>query len=123
MNTFKGWRITRNGIIAIAVLIVLSIVLYFGILMVANRGEQARQQEAAQIALQNLEKDSEGPAVIAAAPTQSAPESESQSGGATAPIPTVLPETGTGLFGLIPVAVLTYAAALFVTSRRRLAQD
>lgn len=64
MASQNAWRITRAGIIFIIVVILLGAVTYAGIYFVKQRGEQARQDEASQIAQENLDGESDGPVVI-----------------------------------------------------------
>lgn len=126
MATMSGWRITRAGIIFIVITLLLAGLVIGGTYLVRERGEQARQQEAAEIARQNLEEDSEGPAVIA----REEPEETETETGATGeapvpgstnePVPGELPETGPASLAILVAAVLTFFAVSYVASHRAL---
>ena len=57
MARFATWRPTRAGIIFTVVVLLLAGAVFAGAWFVQQRGEQVRQQEAADIAQQNLEED------------------------------------------------------------------
>lgn len=126
MATMSGWRITRAGIIFIVVTLLLAGLVIGGTYVVRERGEQARQQEAAEIARQNLEEASEGPVVIA----REEPEETETNGGASgeapepgtdaAPIPSELPETGPTSLMVVLAAILTFFTVSYLASRQAL---
>jgi len=129
MSVFSGWRITRTGIIFVLGIIVLVGLVFGGIWLVRERGEQARRQEAVKIAEQNLESQSQAPAENEAqtsTETVSAPttNTETQQTATTAATPSNgLPETGPGdITQVIVVAILALAAGYYLTSRRALRQ-
>lgn len=120
MAIFNGWRITRAGIIFVVGLVILAGVVFAGVSWVAQRGEQARREEAIQVAEQNLEQQSEP---IAQEQPQNAPDSDTSTG----PIavndegeeqPDELPETGAELNGLLAITLIALAASYYVQSRR-----
>ena len=126
MATMSGWRITRAGGIFIVVTLLLAGLVIGGIYFVSQRGEQVRQQEAAEIARQNLEESSEGPVVIA---REEPEEDEPVNGGqAEAPaatsdnesVPSELPETGPASTSVFAVAVLAFFIAAYGVSHRAL---
>ena len=116
MASMSGWRITRAGGIFIVVTILLAGLLIGGIYLVRERGKQARQQEAAEIARQNLEEVADGPVVIA----REEPEPTAPDTNTTDPTPTELPETGPASLGLLAVAALTFFSAAYGVSRQAL---
>jgi hypothetical protein len=130
MSVFSGWRITRTGIIFVLGIIILAGLVFGGIWLVRERGEQVRRQEAVKIAEQNLETQSQ-------APTETKPEAKPETNTETTSTPTqtdtetkpastvaatnsgTLPETGPGdIAQVIVVAILALAGAYYVTSRR-----
>ena len=115
----SGWRITRAGGIFIVVTLLLAGLVIGGIYFVSQRGEQVRQQEAAEIARQNLEESSDRPVVIA---REEPEEDEPVNGGqAEAPaatsdnesVPSELPETGPASTSVFAVAVLAFFIAAY----------
>lgn len=122
MTRLTGWRVTQRGVIAALVLIALAVVLFYAIVAVQQRGEAARREEAIQIALENLEEEAAGPAVIAVAPPEQPATDQGQPVAPTtptpAPTPSVLPETGPEVWTMLPLALLTYSIALYLTSAR-----
>ena len=124
MATMSGWRITRAGIIFILVALLLVGVVIGASYLLRERGEQVRQQEAAEIARQNLEEASDEPVVIARdEPEQAEAGSGANTPGTTGePVPTELPETGPSLSLLLGSVMVTAAFAAFWQSRRELAR-
>lgn len=128
-------RITRAGVGLTVGIVILALVVLGGLYIAKERGEQARRDDAIEVAQENLESESET-GVLAPSP-----ESENeQSGGSEAAnnttddaddMPTTgaevppeeLPQTGPAeqLTALIAIALLSFAAASYVTSRRALA--
>jgi Flp pilus assembly protein TadB len=112
MAIFNGWRITRAGIIFVAGLVILAGLVFAGVYWVAQRGEQARREEAIQVAEQNLEQQSDP---IAQEETNNGPVAVNED---TEEQPEALPETGTELVGLLAVTALALATGYYVQSRR-----
>jgi FtsZ-interacting cell division protein ZipA len=124
MAFLNGWRITRTGIVFVVGVIVLLGLVFGGIWLVRERGEQARRQEAIKLAEQNLQEQSQTPATETgdkpAAPAASESESGAQtqtasSGSASS---SELPATGADLSHIVVLVLLTLSAAYYVTSRR-----
>lgn len=121
MAIFNGWRITRTGVVFVLGIIVLTAAVFGGIWFVHDRGEQARRQEAAKIAQQNLEEQSKpttntstGNGTVTPPTTEA--ESETPATGTTNSA--ALPETGADPSQVIIVTLLTLAGAYYATSRR-----
>lgn len=138
MARFNGWRLTRAGLIFIVVAILLAVTVFGVIRFVQQRGEQARQDEATQIALQNQDEQSETPVIAEDAPAgegSGAATTESSTGtapgnsaatteeGAAAGAPSngsstnaAIPQTGTtqlpatGIGNILPIILLALAA-------------
>lgn len=136
MARFNGWRLTRAGLIFIVVAILLAVTVFGVIRFVQQRGEQARQDEATQIALQNQDEQSETPVIAEDAPagegsgaattessTGTAPGSATTEEGAAAGAPSngsstnaAIPQTGTtqlpatGIGNILPIILLALAA-------------
>lgn len=121
MASLSGMRITRAGIIFIVVVVALAALLFGGLYFAQQRGEQVRRDEAAEIARQNLENDSNQPVVIGEdegvsnGVVDDDRTDEQTDGGAT---PAQLPETGGELTSLIAVFGITLAATAYIQSRR-----
>ena len=123
MARFNGWRLTRAGFIFIVVTLLLAVVVFAGVRFAQQRGEQVRQDEAAEIARQNQD-ESDTPVIAVDTP---APEETGQqaSGGTVATTdttqaaPAALPETGVANFlPVLLLAVATYGATWAVRGRR-----
>lgn len=124
MAIFNGWQITRAGVVFVVGIIILIGLVFGGVWMVRERGEQARRQEAAKIAQQNLEEQSETDpstqtgtntgAVAVSEPT----DPDTQTTTSTPPASNVLPETGADVSQIVSVTLVTLAVAYYVTSRR-----
>ncbi|MEO6110191.1 MAG: LPXTG cell wall anchor domain-containing protein [Candidatus Saccharimonadales bacterium] len=132
MAIFNGWRITRTGVVFVIGVVVLAGLVFGGIWMVRDRGEQARRQEAVKIAEQNLENQSNAPAARDDSTTSStdvAKTDTTKTATTTTKVPTAttttatststqLPETGADSFTIVIVALLALAGSYYVTSRR-----
>ena len=147
MARFNGWRLTRAGLIFIVVAILLAVTVFGVIRFVQQRGEQARQDEATQIALQNQDEQSETPVIAEDAPagegsgaattessTGTAPGSATTEEGAAAGTPSngsstnaAIPQTGTtqlpatGIGNILPIILLalaTFGAAHVIQNKR-----
>ncbi|MDB5161654.1 MAG: hypothetical protein JWM52_162 [Candidatus Saccharibacteria bacterium] len=132
MAIFNGWRITRTGVVFVIGVIVLAGLVFGGVLLVRERGEQARRQEAIKIAEQNLENQSSAPAASNDSSTSSSTETATKPGVETSQTSTdtttvatsstettsELPQTGPSFYPVIIVALLALAAAYYLTSRR-----
>lgn len=122
MAILGGWRITRAGMLFVGGIIVLAALVFGGIWLVRERGEQARREDAIKVAEENLQKQSE----VATQPTNNAQQDNSSE-----QTPTSVPQTGveelpaTGIEDLAPVlvlAIVALAAGYYVSSRRALAE-
>ena len=124
MASIGNVRVTRAGIIFIIVVVVLGILVFAGVSIVKQRGEQVRRDEAAKIAGDTLEKESQEPIAIAEGVQSQAVTStaESESSSATTSDATAsstqLPETGVELVNVMVIAVLAGVATYFVALRR-----
>lgn len=129
-------RITRAGVGLTVGIVILALVVLGGLYIAKERGEQARRDDAIEVAQENLESESET-GVLAPSPesdNEQSGDSEAASNtttddaddmpttGAEVP-PEELPQTGPAeqLTALIAIALLSFAAASYVTSRRALA--
>ena len=127
MAIFGGWRLTRLGVLFFVGIILLAGLVTGGVLLVKNRGEAARREEAVQIAEQELKDQSE----VATQPVN-APETAEEAAPTTPtdtesePVAVVeaeaLPETGpqeiAAIGRILAVAMLAFATSLYVASRR-----
>jgi FtsZ-interacting cell division protein ZipA len=113
MPMFNGWRLTRTGVLFVIGIIVLAGLVFGGIVLVRERGEQARRNEAIKVAEQSLKDESE----VAVTPVEEKPAAE-ESTAMQSQTTTELPQTGPELTGLIAVTILSLSAAFYVTSRR-----
>jgi cbb3-type cytochrome oxidase subunit 3 len=123
MAIFNGWRITRAGVVFVIGILVLAGLVFGGIWFVNERGEQARRDEAINIAQQQLEEQSE---VATETNTGTVPVDEEEENG---PVPSSsgeerveLPETGPEIVHILAVTALALSAAYYVSSRRALAR-
>ena len=135
MALFGGWRLTRTGILFVVGVVVLAALVFGGIVLVRQRGDQVRRDEAVKVAEQNLKNDS-GVAVVPATESNDANKATTDTNtGADTTIPgttsadsTVaaatdsdqLPKTGPADdFGrIISVTILASSVAFYVASRR-----
>ena len=121
MAIFNEWRITRAGILFVVGIIVLAGLVFGGIWLVRERGEQARREDAIKVAEENLQKQSE---------VATQPNNNGQQTGANTQPPAAAPPTGvelpaTGIADLAPVlvlAIVALAAGYYVSSRRAAAE-
>jgi cytoskeletal protein RodZ len=99
----------------IIVMIVLAVLVFFGIRAVQQRGEQARNDQATEIARQNQEESTPTIAEESPAPEQTSTNEEDAPiiPAPTTPSPDVLPETG--VESILPILLL--GAATYVTTR------
>ena len=131
MALFGGWRLTRTGILFVVGIVVLAALVFGGIVLVRQRGDQVRRDEAVKVAEQNLKNDS-GVAVVPAAESNDANKAttdtnagttnttNTDSVAATTPSSDQLPKTGPADdFGrIISVTILASSVAFYVASRR-----
>jgi len=130
MALFGGWRLTRTGILFVVGVVVLAALVFGGIVLVRQRGDQVRRDEAVKVAEQNLKNDS-GVAVAPAAESSDANKAttdtsankgtaSTNSAAATTPSADQLPKTGPADdFGrIISVTILASSVAFYVASRR-----
>jgi len=118
MAMLGGWRLTRAGILFIVGVIVLGVLTFATVSFIVQRGEQARRNEAVEIASQQLEEQSE-PIASESDRTENTPSEENtESEASTTPQPTNLPETGSELGGVLAMSALALSVAFYVTSRR-----
>lgn len=128
MAIFNRWQITRTGVVFVIGTIVLIGLVLGGLWLVQERGEQARRQEAAKIAEQNLESQSESGAQTPATTgddtnsgtvaTPSDTESETQTSTVAVTHSGDLPQTGADISQVLILALITLATAYYLTSRR-----
>lgn len=121
MASLSGMRITRAGIIFIIVAVALAALVFGGLYVAQQRGEQVRRDEAAEIARQNLENDSNKPVVIGEDQGVSngvVDDGRNDSQTDTGSTPEQLPETGGELSSLIAVFGITFAVSAYIVSRR-----
>lgn len=119
MAIFDGWRITRTGILFVIGILVLGGLVTTGLWMAKDRGEQARQDEAIQIAEEQLEDQSSNPVVIATEDQQDETRDDSEESvvATTNEAQEELPATGPEM-NLLAIAALTIATSYFIASRR-----
>ena len=147
MAAFRGWRLTRTGILFVVGILVLGGLVTGGIFLVKNHGEVVRRDQAVKIAEQNLKAQSNNsaqptngsntgdsnstdtskntPGTPGAAGTASTPEADANNGAAATTATTnssELPVTGINDLQLIGQAAIMAAVALsvayYVASRR-----
>jgi len=132
MAIYNGWRITRAGVVFVAGIIVLAALVFGGIWLVRERGEQARRAEAVAIAEQNLQAESEAtpPAETGSEEASSTTETTETGVAVTEGTQAVagtdateLPATGADLSSLVIVTIVSLAISYFVASRRALLQS
>jgi FtsZ-interacting cell division protein ZipA len=126
MARFTGWRPTRAGIVLVVGIIVLAALVLGGLYLVRERGEQARRDEAIQVAEGQLNEEANDVALNdpeeTNTPEETATPSEQTNGGTTqnnpAPTATELPQTGpSDIFAGLIVALLTFSVTSYVMSR------
>ncbi|MBC7459707.1 hypothetical protein H7200_03285 [Candidatus Saccharibacteria bacterium] len=136
----SGLRITRAGIIFVVGIIVLAGLVFGGVMIAKNRGEQVRRDEAVKIAEQTLKDQSE--AIATEAVDDTSTTTAGSTGGSTTTAgatnttgstdviattgtaPAQLPETGpaSDLARLAIVTILAVSIAVYVASRRAVQQ-
>ncbi len=124
-------RLTRAGVALTVGIIILTGMIVGGLFILKNSGEQARREDAIEVAQQNLEKQSDNDTALNEGTPDKEPEAD-KSGDAgnetapeeapvtgTSPAPGALPQTGTGdtILALLAVAALAYAGASYYRSR------
>ena len=138
MASGNGWRVTRAGIGFAIVLVILGLLVFAVVSYVQQRWEQARREEAAKIAQENLDEQSEQPVIAEDEQTeeekpanQNGSQPSPQGGSSTTTpdelsqtgkqvVPEVMPETGIGPAQLIAIVALTASTVYFIASRRAL---
>jgi LPXTG-motif cell wall-anchored protein len=121
-------RITRSGVWLTVGIIILGLLVLGGLYIVKQRGEQARREDAIEVARENLESETQDGALT---PSQSesengeSPQREQSSANESAPssnpAPTELPATGpTEVFSLLAVGMLAFATTSYFRSRQLL---
>ncbi len=121
MAMFRGWQITRAGVVFAGGLIILAALIFGSIWFVQQRGEQTRREEAIKVAEQNLQEQSKPPVETG---------SNDQTGGEVATTDTPsqpsnqesLPATGIEIGRLLAVISLALAVGYYATSRRAIRQ-
>jgi LPXTG-motif cell wall-anchored protein len=130
-------RITRSGVGLTVGIIVLALVVLGGLYFVRERGEQARREDAIEVAQENLESQSERESALNPSDengdeatddgstaddgdqTQEMPVGGTGQGGPAAP--QELPATGpTETAAMVIIGLLSFATASYVMSRRAL---
>jgi FtsZ-interacting cell division protein ZipA len=122
-------NVTRAGVGLVVGIIILGLLVFGGLWLVNQRGEQARREEAITIADQQLQSESNEEVAIDTSNGTNAPEAESETnptapqpnnGAAAAPAPAAaheLPQTGPEA-SVVMIGVLAFAVASFVHSRK-----
>jgi cytoskeletal protein RodZ len=127
MAIFGGWRLTRFGVLFFVGIILLASLVTGGVLLVKNRGEAARREEAVQIAEQELKEQSEVATQPVNAPdkteeatptTPTATESEPVVAVETEALPETGPQEIAAIGRILAVTMLALAVSLYVASRR-----
>jgi FtsZ-interacting cell division protein ZipA len=124
-------NLTRTGIALLIGIIILAVLVIGGLLFLRDRGEQARREQAISAADQQLKQDSDrdiaidsgngnNQAEIEAAPSGEPAPADANPAPSSTPEASTLPETGPELAPIIAVALLSFAAASYLQSRRRL---
>lgn len=126
-------RTTRSGVALTVGIIIIGLLVVGGLYIVKQRGEQARREDAIEVAQQNLEQSSQEGALTPgnnsgesnSNDTQSQPQGGDQSeqmpagGNGSAATPSELPATGpTEMFSLLAVALLSFSAIAYAQSRK-----
>lgn len=120
-------RITRAGVGLTVGIIILALVVLGGLYLVRERGEQARRDDAIEIAQENIESDNEEagtltPSIDGSAQTEQESASEdtaSNAGSRAESAPGELPATGPNdIAALVSIGLLSFAIASYVSSRK-----
>ena len=118
--------VTRASVGLVVGIILIALLVLGGLLLVRERGQQARREEAITIADQQLKEESKQGVALDTnesddtTATESAPAPEPSSSTNATPAPAAaseLPQTGPSAVSLVAVGLLTFAAASFVRSR------
>jgi hypothetical protein len=136
MAAASRFDLTRAGIGLVIGIIILALVVFGGIRLVRERGEQARRDEAIAIADQQIEQQDDQDIAIGsgnstlnnpdqAAPSQSTDQAPASSNGAAStPAPASdaneLPQTGPELMPIVAFALLSFATVSYIQSRKLL---
>jgi FtsZ-interacting cell division protein ZipA len=136
MAAASRFNLTRAGIGLVIGIIILALVVFGGIWLVRERGEQARRDEAIAIADQQIEQQDDQDIAIGsgnstsnnsdqAAPSQSTDQAPASSNGAAstaapAAAANELPQTGPELVQFVAFALLSFAVASYIQSRKLL---
>lgn len=120
MAFLGGYRITRTGMLFVLGVLVLVGLVFGGIWLVRERGEQARRQEAIKVAEQNLEDQSQTPVAVETDKEEKPAEEDKPQTQAptTSSSANTLPETGPEILPILVIGLLTLATGYYVTSRR-----
>jgi FtsZ-interacting cell division protein ZipA len=126
--------VTRAGVGLVVGIIILGLLVLGGLYLVRERGEQARREEAINIADQQLQAESnkdiaintddnsnETPAKEDAAPAATGQADTKDESPVTTTPPaaaTELPQTGPGAISVVGIGLLSFAVASFVHSRK-----
>ena len=115
-------NVTRAGVGLVIGIIILAALVFAGLWYVRERGEQARREEAINIAEEQLEAESEQEVAINTNEDQENESSEDiPQTGVTTTEPAAtneLPQTGPELASIVGLGVLSFAVASFVHSRK-----
>ncbi|MES2630834.1 MAG: hypothetical protein V4611_02675 [Patescibacteria group bacterium] len=120
-------RVTRAGVGLVVGIIILAALVFAGLWFVRERGEQARRDEAINIAEEQLQSDSDEDIAIKPDENSNSEEAENQGSspapqtGATTNQPAnanELPQTGPEAASAIVLGLLTFATVAFIRSRK-----
>jgi len=125
-------QVTRAGVGLVVGIIILGVLVLGGMWLVRERGEQARREEAINIADQQLQAQSNEDIAIKPNDSNNAPvkQDEPAKTGQTDPsanspvtatppaAATELPQTGPGAISIVGIGLLSFAVASFVHSRK-----
>lgn len=116
-------RMTRAGVGLTVGIIVLALVVLGGLYLVKERGEQARREDAIEIAQGNLESESqngsvEAPSIDGVGEGVTPESNDSENSGAA---PNELPATGMSeIAPVLGIGLLAFSVASYLASRRAL---
>ena len=129
-------QVTRAGVGLVVGIIILAALVFGGLWLVRERGEQARREEAIAIADQQLKDESNQETAINTdeASTESSTESQTETSGAqssanqagnaaSGAAVTELPQTGPQETAIVVFGIVAFAVASFVRSRKLLANS
>jgi FtsZ-interacting cell division protein ZipA len=118
--------VTRASVGLVVGIILIALLVLGGLLLVRERGQQARREEAITIADQQLKEESKQGVALDTneddntTATESAPAPEPSSSTNATPAPAAaseLPQTGPSAISFVAIGLLTFATASFVRSR------